>query len=219
MSIDHRALVGAEMHDIADLVASLDEDQLHAPSLCDGWRVRDVAAHMASGSSVTLPQVFGAAARQRFNVAKASYLMAIAYADSHTAGDMAATLHRFADDYASGRKKDGLARMIKPKDLQVDNLIHEQDIRRPLGLPSAVPEERLRAALDTAPTLAGFVKCKQRAAGLHLRSTDVDWSAGAGPSVAGPALDLLLALSGRPAGLDGLTGDGVSVLAERVKAA
>jgi uncharacterized protein (TIGR03083 family) len=214
---DYRTLVGDELHDIAELVGSLDDAQLDAPSLCEGWRVRDVAAHMASGSEATLPQVLAAAAR-RGSIAKASYLMAISYADRHSAADLAETLHRFAEDYASGKKKDGLARIIKPHELQLDNLIHEQDIRRPLGLPRQVPKERVVAALDTAPSFAGLVKCKQRAAGLHLSATDVGWSWGSGPDVTGAATDLLLALGGRPAALDGLDGEGVATLATRVKA-
>jgi hypothetical protein len=53
-------------------------------------------------------------------------------------------------------------------------------------------------------------------AGLTLRAVDADWSAGTGPEVAGPMLSLLLAITGRPAGLADLTGDGVRTLSSRL---
>ena len=54
-------------------------------------------------------------------------------------------------------------------------------------------------------------------AGLRLHATDLDLVAGDGPEVAGSAEDLILAVSGRPAGLDGLEGEGVATLMARVK--
>jgi len=50
---------------------------------------------------------------------------------------------------------------------------------------------------------------------VTLRATDADWSHGSGPEAAGPALSLLLAMTGRTAALDDLTGDGVAVLRSR----
>jgi hypothetical protein len=58
-------------------------------------------------------------------------------------------------------------------------------------------------------TAASFpVGGRSRIHGLNLVATDTGWSYGAGPKVSGPAMSLLLAMTGRPAGLDGLTGDG-----------
>ncbi|MBI5337581.1 MAG: maleylpyruvate isomerase family mycothiol-dependent enzyme [Mycolicibacterium rufum] len=37
-----------ERRDFADLVAGLGREQWLAPSLCAGWRVRDVAAHVVA---------------------------------------------------------------------------------------------------------------------------------------------------------------------------
>ena len=74
------------------------------------------------------------------------------------------------------------------------------------------------AALDVVLGLGGFVGAKQRVAGLRLVATDVDWSHGSGPEVSGPGEALLLAASGRPAGLPELDGEGVAVLRERLAA-
>ena len=78
----------------------------------------------------------------------------------------------------------GLAKMIPLKERLTDHLIHQQDIRRPLGLPREIPAERLVAALDALPTIGGFLQSKKKAAGLRFVASDVDWSYD-GPS--GPA--------------------------------
>ena len=60
------------------------------------------------------------------------------------------------------------------------------------------------------------VGAKKRISGVRLVATDADWSHGAGPELNGPMLSLLLAMTGRAAGLDGLTGEGVGVVRSRM---
>ncbi len=60
-----------------------------------------------------------------------------------------------------------------------DGMIHQQDIRRSIGLPRTIDPERLRTALDFArfaPTIRGA----WRARGVRLVATDLDWSYGKG---------------------------------------
>jgi uncharacterized protein (TIGR03083 family) len=217
-TIQHR-LVAGQAADAADLAESLTEEQLDAPSLCEGWRVRDVLGHLSAGIELTLAQMLGTVARHGGSVAKASLHTSIAYADAHTPEEMAHTLREFGAGFADGKGRDGILRVVTPTELQIDTLIHLQDIRRPLGLTDPIPEERIATALAEAPAIGGLMKLKQRGKGLRLRATDLDWSAGDGPEVEGPAEALLLALSGRPAGLDELRGEGYERLAGRVKAA
>jgi len=97
----------------------------------------------------------------------------------------------------------------------VDGLIHHQDIRRPLGAPREVPHERLVEALPfarTAPTIGAFWRVR----GLRLVATDLDWAAGSGPVVAGPAEPLLMAMAGRADAVDELSGPGQATLAARM---
>jgi uncharacterized protein (TIGR03083 family) len=94
-------------------------------------------------------------------------------------------------------------------------MIHQQDIRRPLGLDRRIPPERLTAALAFART-APPVGARKRIAGLRLVATDVGWSAGDGPAVEGPGEAVLLAMAGRGAVLDELSGPGAATLRERV---
>jgi hypothetical protein len=56
---------------------------------------------------------------------------------------------------------------------------------------------------------------KTRIAGLSLAATDTDWRHGTGPTVSGPMLSLLMAMTGRKAALDDLSGDGVATLRTR----
>ena len=57
---------------------------------------------------------------------------------------------------------------------------------------------------------------KARTAGLTLRATDADWTVGSGPEVTGPMLALTLAVAGRSAGLEGLSGEGMATLSSRL---
>jgi uncharacterized protein (TIGR03083 family) len=214
-TFDYPKLVAAEVRDMADLLESLDDDQLDTPSLCEGWRVRDVAGHVASGTCMSLPAVMMETAKHGFSVPKASKAGAILWADTHSATEMAKTLREVAGTYATDAKKTGLLRVLKPTDLVLDQLVHRQDMRRPLGLGTDLPEEQLLGALSVAPTVGGFVKADKRAKGLRFEATDVDWSWGDGPVVRGAAEAILLALTGRPAGRAELTGDGLPTLAAR----
>ena len=97
-------------------------------------------------------------------------------------------------------------------------VIHHQDMRRVLGIPRVVPEERVRAALDVVLTPRGSTNLGScdRAARLRLQADDINWSWGSGPEVTGTAEAILMAVAGRPAALADLSGKGVAVLAGRV---
>ena len=56
-----------------------------------------------------------------------------------------------------------------------------------------------------------------RAHGLRLVASDAAWRAGSGPEVSGPVEALVMAVTGRPAALCDLTGDGVTHLADRIR--
>ncbi|HKF18250.1 MAG TPA: hypothetical protein VKF14_13780 [Candidatus Dormibacteraeota bacterium] len=67
-------------------------------------------------------------------------------------------------------------------------------------------------ARNTDPILGG----KRRSTGLSLRASDVAWSAGRGPEVAEPLASIILAITGRPMGLDDLYGEGLDALRTRL---
>ena len=203
-----------ELASLSECLHDLDDDQWDVPSLCEGWRVRDVVSHMCVGYTTPMPTMLAKVAKRGFKVPKASYEESIAFASARTPTEILAVL----DDIHTNDVRRGIAKVIKPTEGLVDHLIHHQDIRRPLGLPRAMPEDRLVAALDVVPGLGGVVAAKQRVAGLRLVATDVDWSHGDGPEVRGTGEAVMLAASGRPATLDELQGDGVRTLRARVAA-
>ena len=96
-----------------------------------------------------------------------------------------------------------------------ETLIHSEDIRRPLGISHSYPMDAVVRTLDFYKKSNLIVGAKKRIAGLTLKATDADWSTGSGPLVEGPAMSLLLAMTGRKPALDDLTGDGVATLRER----
>jgi uncharacterized protein (TIGR03083 family) len=95
----------------------------------------------------------------------------------------------------------------------VEEVVHGEDIRRPLGLTRSYKEEAVVRALRLqARTPASFGGAKELVARARLTATDADVSIGNGPELAGPALSLLLAISGRRVAVRDLAGPGVEAL-------
>ena len=211
---DYDRLLWDESRDLSETLNRLDDASFDQLSLCEGWRVRDVASHMIVGHTTPMPSMIAGIAKYRGNVAKGSFEMSRDYGSSHTAAEIRTDWSTVATEHT----RKGIARVIPTKEAFVDHLVHHQDIRRPLGQPRAIPAERLVAALDALPGIGGFLKSKQRMRGLHWVATDADWSFGEGPEVRGPAEALILAASGRPASLGEITGDGQAELARRIAA-
>jgi len=203
-----------EMGSIAAFLHELDDEQWDAASLCDGWRVRDVVSHMCVGYTTPLPKMVALIARRAFNVDRASKEESIAFGDAHSPAEILSVLERIHRDNI----RKGITRVIPSKEGLVDHFTHHQDIRRPLGLPRAMPEDRLLAALEAAPSIGGFLKAKGRARGLRFIASDIDWSWGDGPEVKGNGEAILLALGGRLSVLNELGGEGLATLRERVAA-
>jgi uncharacterized protein (TIGR03083 family) len=105
----------------------------------------------------------------------------------------------------------------QPPDPLVDLLVHGQDIARPLGRVRAMPGDRVLPALEHV-WRSSFYGPRRRFAGLRLVATDLDWSAGDGDEARGPGGELLLVLTSRAAGLDGLDGPAVAEVAARLRA-
>jgi uncharacterized protein (TIGR03083 family) len=94
-------------------------------------------------------------------------------------------------------------------------MCHGEDIRRAVGSCGEHPAEHLVALAEMYKETGAPIRGKKRLDGLRLRATDTDWTTGDGPEVAGPAMDLILAMTGRSAALDSCEGDGVSILRQR----
>lgn len=200
-------LARAERLDFADLLTDLTPAQWSRASLCAGWTVRDVAAHCVSFEGLS-PR--GLAVRFLKGRLQTDRINALAIAD----------LTGSSTDHLIGLLRDnaephGLGAGFGGRVALTDNMIHQQDIRRPLGLPREIPTQGLRAALDFvryAPTIRGA----WRARGVQLVATDLDWSYGRGPRVRGTGEALLMIMAGRSDALADLDGPGTSLLTSRV---
>ena len=219
---DPWAAVAEDRQVFAALLASLSPAEWDASSCCAPWTNREVAGHVLSMATVAK----GAALR--------TYLAAGCDLDATNARLLTATIAGRTD----GEIVDALREHapshhappgLKPLGVLGELVTHLADVAHAAGRPVELPEEHLTATLaylarrvkgNTRFTLTRHgrrpvLDCHDRVEGVHLRATDVDWTHGSGPLVEGPALALVLAMTGRPAALDALTGAGVALLRSR----
>ena len=197
----------AERRDFADFLESLTPQQWEAATLCDRWNVRQVAAHAISFDELGFGQLVRRFLKGLLVTSRINDIGVAEYADREP--DRIVALFR---EYARPR---GLTAGFSGRIALTDNLIHQQDIRRSLGIPRTIPGDRLRTALDFA-LIAPTIRGARRAKGVRLVADDLDWSHGDGPQVHGPGEALLMALAGRGAALRDLSGPGIERLESRV---
>jgi uncharacterized protein (TIGR03083 family) len=191
---------------IADL-ESVPDSQWSTPSLCALWTVRDVLAHMTTTAKMTTPRFIGrlAAAGFRFNAMNAN---GVRDEQGATPSD-ALALYKAQIDRTTSPPG--------PLDAMVaEVVIHSSDIRKPLGIAHVYEPEILTVVGHFVIKGNLLLGGKRRSTGLRLTATDVDWSEGMGPEVKGPLASIILALTGRSAGLADLSGNGVATLTERI---
>ncbi|NKY89491.1 maleylpyruvate isomerase family mycothiol-dependent enzyme [Nocardia veterana] len=193
-------MLDEERADLIALLRDLSEEEWEAPSLCAGWRVRDVVGHLLY-DEISLPGYARFALRHRLNTDRVNNRLVDRVRNLTTAELLA----RFEN---SGQRITG----AWPRLGLADILVHHQDIRRPLGRPREIPADRLIAVLRHPDPFAAPRKYTR---GLRFVATDVEWSAGSGPEVRGPGEALALAVVGRAVVLDELTGAGVATLRRR----
>ena len=198
--------IHTERQALAGDLRSLSQDQWATTSLCTEWTVRDVLAHMTATAKMKPAAFFPklAASGFKFNRLQENGISA------NKGNSGADTLAGFDAVLTS------LGHPPGPMDTMLGEMIvHAEDIRRPLGIKHAYP---VAAVTRTAQFFTGsnlLIGAKRRVSGLTLRATDADWSHGTGPEVEGPALSLLMAMTGRKAAIDDLAGEGVATLRER----
>lgn len=204
---DLSELATAERRDLADYLDTLADEQWEQPSLCPGWTVRDVVGHLPSYDELSWPALLALFARSRFSLDRCNQAC-VEQSRRLSTEQLVARLRTHAVPR-------GITAMFGSAISLTDGVIHHQDIRRALGQPRTVPEERLVAALQFAPR-ARALPAPANVRGLRLVATDVGWTHGTGPEVSGPGEALLVALAGRPEGLADLSGTGLDTLAQRV---
>jgi uncharacterized protein (TIGR03083 family) len=194
---------------LADLFDDLSAAEWETASLCDGWRVRDVAAHLTLAQLGTFAAAL-ATLRARGNMGRMIHDTAVRQARLPV-GQYAVLLRGMA----GSRKKAPGVTDLEPL---IDVLVHGQDIAIPLGRTRPMPTQAAAAAAARVwPDLWPF-RARRKLAGFRLAATDHPWSAGEGQRVEGPIAAILLLLTGRGAALAQLSGAGVLELEARIAA-
>lgn len=203
------AAVDLEREQLAELLEGLPDDAWDVPSLCAGWRLREVAAHL------TLAHMRPGRVAVEAVRARGSFHVMIR--DTARRRATAPREHLVADLRAMVGSR-CRAPGVTPLEPLVDALVHGQDIALPLGIARPMPVE----AATTAATrvwsmgwpLSRAFHARRRLYGLQLVADDADWTVGSGLRVEAPVEALLLVLTGRTAAvLHRLRGPGAAHLA------
>ncbi|PZG20068.1 maleylpyruvate isomerase family mycothiol-dependent enzyme [Nonomuraea aridisoli] len=200
------SLVHEERAALADDLASLHDAEWATPSLCAGLSVREVLAHLTAGASLGPVRWLAGVIRCRFDFDRQ---VAVRLAEQLGAGP-ADTLTRFRRVVGSTTKPP-----LPVIAMLGETIVHGEDIRRPLGIRRAHPIGTLTRVARYYQGSDLVVVAGKRVAGLRLAATDGPFAAGSGPLVSGTTLALTMAMTGRMAYCDELTGDGVDTLRER----
>ena len=206
--MDTFAEIADERRGLADLVSGLTAEQRATRSLCSGWTVHDVVAHLVVPLEVGIAKFARAMLVCRGDFDRANVRLTREQA-RRPFGELVEVLRRKADSRFTPPGSG-------PEAPLTDLLVHGLDISWPLGLARDIPEERVRSSLTyltAAPV--GRVVPKGRVDGLRFAADDIDWAHGTGPAVSGSAAALLLAITGRTAALGHLRGEGVPMLRSR----
>ena len=196
-------MVTEERRELAAFLRTLTDEQWAGPTLCERWQVRDVLAHLLY-DSIHVLRYPGTLLRARFGVDRTNELMVARYRRFTPA--------ELLDMFERGIGR-GPATLLAPRVALSDTLVHHQDIRRPLNRPRRIDTQRLLEVLGHPEP---FARPRRFTYGLRFVASDVGFVAGDGPEVYGPGEALVMAMVGRPAVLDELTGSGVALLRARM---
>jgi uncharacterized protein (TIGR03083 family) len=191
---DLQPMVAAEFLALADLLDTVSDAQWDTPSLCEGWRVREVVAHMTMAARYSGDEFMAKLRDCGFDFTQLSNQVASQDAELPTAELVASlradVLHHWTPP--GGGYHGALNHVV----------IHGLDATVPLGVPRRVPEETIRVILDDLTQGGGHEHFGANIDGRSLQATDLDWSYGSGPELRGTGEDLALVICGRrlPAG-------------------
>lgn len=178
----------AERERLAALLATLTADQWDAPSLCAGWRVREVVAHITMPFRTSTPRFVAGLVAARFSFDR--------YADRAARRDGA----RMSADELLGTLRDNIRHPWQPPGggpsaALSHDVIHGLDITEALALPAA-PTQRIATVLTLArPRALAYFGVELSS--VELRATDADFHLGTGDVVELPVKEILLTVTGR----------------------
>ena len=200
------ASIAAERRELAAILGGLPPESWDSLTLCAGWRVREVVAH------ITMPF--------RYQPPRFAFEMIRSCGNFNRMADRCARRDAAAPpDQLAAALRDNEQNPWKPpgggyQGALTHDVIHGLDITVALGLGRQVPAERLRIVLAGITAAKSVRFFGTDLDGIELRADDLDWSFGSGTPVSGSAQDLALVVCGRklpPGHLRGEPGDRFTV--------
>lgn len=182
-------VIDEQRAELADLFETIDDEQWSTPSLCEGWTVRDVAAHLTH-SHMSLPRVIVEATKSGFRFNAMVHRTAVE--DTKDPREIAAALRAMI---GSRRHVVGTVE----RDPLLDALVHGQDIAVPLGIDRPMPTDAAVAAAERLWRMRFPFNPRSQLPGIRLAATDTDFAVGEGQRIDAPIRDILMVLSGRRA--------------------
>lgn len=181
--------VAASYLTLADVLASLPEPDWDTPSLCEGWRIREVVAHMTMPARYSEEDFMAELRECEFDFTRLSNLVASRDAVLPV-GDLVGNLR---DDVMKhwtpqGGGFHGALNHV---------VIHSLDVTVPLGQPRSSADEAIRIVLDDLTQGGGHAHFGTDISGKTYRATDIQWSFGSGPVVSSAAQALAAHFCGR----------------------
>jgi uncharacterized protein (TIGR03083 family) len=172
---------------MADLLESLPPEDWQRPSLCSGWTVRDVGAHVTFAQTPVRDLLWPALrAGFRYDV----LVRGTAIRSPLTHEEIVATLRSFL----GSRRRVAFITDLEPL---IDVLVHNQDIARPLGVDHPIPPDAAAAAADRVLDTPAPIRRWKAPRNVRFVATDTDWAFGSGREVHASMGAHLLTLTGR----------------------
>ena len=203
------AHIHAERAALAATLADLDPADWGHDTLCPGWTVHDVAAHVISTPQIGWAQMPGMTAR---NLGRGYNTMIFREVKRLGARQTRESILGDFERYATSTRHVPTTTSVEPL---IDALLHHQDIVRPLGRTRAMAPEAAAVAADRVRRLAPLMGTGRLVRSIRLVATDVDWSRGTGPEVRGPVQELLMLASGREPDRALVEGEGLAAVPTR----
>jgi uncharacterized protein (TIGR03083 family) len=181
--------VKSELLALAELLERSPNSVWDAPSLCEGWRTREVVAHMTMPARYSTEEFMNELSAAGGDFTKLSDTIAARDGalpvSALLAGLRSNTLHSW--EPPGGGVEGALTHCV----------VHGLDVTEAIGCDRVVPTGRVRRVLDVVAEPGGTNLFGTDLTGIELRADDLEWSLGSGEVMTGPAQVLALVVCGR----------------------
>ncbi len=181
--MDLHALISDSFARLADSLEQQAPEVWDKPSLCAGWRVRDLVAHVTMAARLT-DQQFGAE-------------LAAVGGDFQLLSDTIAVRDGELPvaEHLTNLRSPELAEWEPPGGGAIGALnhavVHGLDVTNAVGLPRACTDEAAHVILDNLTTGGVAARFDVDLSDVRLQANDIDWSSGSGRDVIAPAAKII----------------------------